>query len=491
MPFGKKIEKETLILLFFFLLAFSLRLALIEHRPLHHDEGVNGYFMTGLMERGHYAYNPENYHGPSFYFLSVIPFILFGKNVLALRFMPALLGSMLVLLLFPLRKRLGFAGTATTAFFVCFSPALFYYSIYAIHEILFVFFSIASIVSLVEFVETAREKWLYSAAVFLAFLFTTKEASFYFGPLILGIFAFSLFCCKPGIRSAFRKKRNIKMAFIAICLFFAVYTVVFTSFFSNPQGLIDSVKGPFIWLTQPSLHAGHEKPFYYYFELLFFYEFPLLALGLLGAIVAFLKKNPSFSFFGVFVIAVLLAASTVEYKVPWILINFLAPFAFLAGFFVKESIDFLNEKNRFIALAFIVFLLASVFFTLMVFFALNVEIPASEENKLAYVHTTMQAKSVIEKITKMHELDKGFTLAIVSKQSIWPLPWIFEDFNVTYYGLEENNFESILNSGFTVVLFEKNGESSALNPEGFEKEPFSLRPGLDMIAFYKKNTQIE
>src|SRR5579883_898694 len=49
------------------ILAALLRLLWLTMKPFHHDEGVNGFFMTSLFRDGHYRYDPANYHGPTLY----------------------------------------------------------------------------------------------------------------------------------------------------------------------------------------------------------------------------------------------------------------------------------------------------------------------------------------------------------------------------------------------------------------------------------------
>src|SRR5215471_13453381 len=53
--------------------AALLRLLYLTQKPLHHDEGVNGNFLVTLFRTGYYHYDPANYHGPSLYYLAVIP----------------------------------------------------------------------------------------------------------------------------------------------------------------------------------------------------------------------------------------------------------------------------------------------------------------------------------------------------------------------------------------------------------------------------------
>ncbi|HEV7891884.1 MAG TPA: hypothetical protein VGP08_14670, partial [Pyrinomonadaceae bacterium] len=49
------------------LAAAALRLFALGLKPMHHDEGVNGFFLMSLMRQGVFHYNPENYHGPTLY----------------------------------------------------------------------------------------------------------------------------------------------------------------------------------------------------------------------------------------------------------------------------------------------------------------------------------------------------------------------------------------------------------------------------------------
>ena len=60
------------------IIAACLRLTYLESKPLHNDEGVNGNFMTQLVRTGYYHYDPENYHGPSLYYLTLISVRLNG-----------------------------------------------------------------------------------------------------------------------------------------------------------------------------------------------------------------------------------------------------------------------------------------------------------------------------------------------------------------------------------------------------------------------------
>ncbi len=40
--------------------ALFLRFYDLEARPVHHDEGVNGWFIQNLLDKGDYEYSPEH-----------------------------------------------------------------------------------------------------------------------------------------------------------------------------------------------------------------------------------------------------------------------------------------------------------------------------------------------------------------------------------------------------------------------------------------------
>ena len=54
------------------IVAAALRLYDLDLKPLHSDEGVNGFLVTRLFHEGFYQYDPANYHGPTLYYLALI-----------------------------------------------------------------------------------------------------------------------------------------------------------------------------------------------------------------------------------------------------------------------------------------------------------------------------------------------------------------------------------------------------------------------------------
>lgn len=125
-------------------------------KPLHHDEGVNGWFLTTLFEKGEYKYDPANYHGPSLYYISLAFSNAFGLNTTSIRASVAVWGVLTVVLAFFLRRYIGRIGSLCAALFLALSPGMVYISRYFIHEIFFVFLSLAVVVSVVFFLQRRR-----------------------------------------------------------------------------------------------------------------------------------------------------------------------------------------------------------------------------------------------------------------------------------------------------------------------------------------------
>src|SRR5260370_4509244 len=169
------------------IVAAGLRFTYLESKPLHNDEGVNGNFMTQLFREGYYRYDPENYHGPSLYYLALITSkvnaLLYGKaglSTVSLRIVPAIFGIGILWLILQLRRYLGSYGTLGAVVLVALSPGAVYFSRYFIHEILFVFFTLGIVVAALRYYETKHPGYLMLGAACAALLVALKRT-----PIIL------------------------------------------------------------------------------------------------------------------------------------------------------------------------------------------------------------------------------------------------------------------------------------------------------------------
>src|SRR5712671_5531836 len=127
--------------------ALALRVPSLDTRPLHNDEAVNAVKVTELWQQGRYAYDPDEYHGPTLHY-ATLPFLwLSGArnpdelDDRTLRLAPVVFGVGLILLLLLLADGLGRPAVAWAAMFTAISPAMVFYSRYFIHEMLLLFFT--------------------------------------------------------------------------------------------------------------------------------------------------------------------------------------------------------------------------------------------------------------------------------------------------------------------------------------------------------------
>jgi uncharacterized protein (TIGR03663 family) len=137
-------------------IATFIRFFGLELKPLHHDEGVNGFFLTTLFREGIYKYDPANYHGPDLYYIALFFTKVFGLNTLSIRWSVAIFGVLIVILALFLKNYIGKIGSLFAALFLALSPGMVFISRYFIHEILFVFFSLAIVVAVIFFIEKRR-----------------------------------------------------------------------------------------------------------------------------------------------------------------------------------------------------------------------------------------------------------------------------------------------------------------------------------------------
>ena len=153
------------------LLAIFLRFYWLGLKPFHHDEGVNGFFLTNLFRDGAYKYDPANYHGPTLYYFTLAFAEVFGLETLPVRWSVAVWGVAMVILALYLRRYIGQVGALATAAFLAISPGMVYISRYFIHEIFFVFLALGFVLAVLMFMD--RDKAGPGAIAWLALILVT------------------------------------------------------------------------------------------------------------------------------------------------------------------------------------------------------------------------------------------------------------------------------------------------------------------------------
>jgi predicted membrane-bound mannosyltransferase len=178
--------------------ATFLRFYWLGLKPFHHDEGVNGFFLTNLFRDGVYKYDPANYHGPTLYYISLAFAEVFGLETIPIRWSVAIWGVLIVILAFFLKGYIGKTGALFAALFLALSPGMVFISRYFIHEIFFVFLCLAFVVAILFFIEKEKAGpfaigWM-ALILFVCFAPTALK----FAPVIAGENVTALWAARIG-----------------------------------------------------------------------------------------------------------------------------------------------------------------------------------------------------------------------------------------------------------------------------------------------------
>ncbi len=298
-------------------LAFVLRVASLDLRPAHFDEGVNGSFIDGMRTEGCYRYDPANYHGPLHFYALFAGQQLFGRSLWVLRMPTALIGTATIALMLAFRRFLPWRAVWVGTLAAAISPAMVFYSRYAIHETWLPFFTLLAVYGGFGIVRRAgrvADLWAFGAGI--AGMVLTKETYIvHWVAAVLAIFAMrGLDWLVPLVARAQRSRpadlfsgrtsgenaapvpsrayfTNRQIATVTFSCIAAV--VLFQSGFSMHWSGLTGLFETFHLMTAKGTTAevGHNKEFLYWLKLMAYYEWPAL-LGLAAAPLLSLRRSP-------------------------------------------------------------------------------------------------------------------------------------------------------------------------------------------------------
>src|SRR5215469_10864869 len=133
-------KRQLLFPILILVFAAGVRLAFLDLKPPHLDEGINGWFCDQMSKQGYYAYDPTNYHGPLHFYVLFVFLKLFGRTLWALRLPVVLVGTLTVFLVLQFRQFVGRTISYLAALGMAVSPGFIFYGRYSIHETWLVFF---------------------------------------------------------------------------------------------------------------------------------------------------------------------------------------------------------------------------------------------------------------------------------------------------------------------------------------------------------------
>lgn len=454
--------------------AAVLRLIVLDLKPLHHDEGVNGNFLTTLFRTGYYHYDPSNFHGPTLYYFAwittTINSFFYGKDGLstfAIRLVTALFGIGIVWLILCLRRQLGDFGALAAASLAAVSPGMVFFSRYFIHEILFVFFSIGVVVAVLRFRETGQSCYLMLVSTSAALLCATKET----WVITAAVWLIAIPCTSvflrlrkrteetqvPGLQRELKAKASspqteapanrswsgLQLYAGAALLFATIWILFYSSFFTNfPAGVYDSVRTFGYWFKTGE-SSPHASSWITYFEWLFKEEAPVVILGALGVVIALVQATNRFMIFAAFwSLGILAAYSLVSYKTPWCALNMVLPLTIMAGYGLEQ----LYRRRSIGPLAMLV---AAIAVGVSLYQAVHLSFFHYDDDTQAYVyaHTRRDFLSLVKEIDSIaagNPAGKDIGIVVMSPEH-WPLPWYLRDYgHAGYWGKVIETSEPIL-----------------------------------------------
>lgn len=412
---------------------------------MHTDEAVHAVKFGTLLEKGDYKYDPFEYHGPTLNYFTLVPAWLSSKvrfaevNETILRIVPVLFSIILMLATFLLFDGLGKSTVYFAAMLTAVSPAMSFYSRYYIQEILLVCFTFCTIVSFYRYTKSRKLDWAVSTGIFAGLMYSTKETcAIAFASMVLSLLIIQFDKIKQP--ATFWKNINKSHILAAILSFLFVAITFYSSFFTNFDGVLDSVLSYRIYFTRAAESEHHIHPWYYYLKMLIvsaygsgpvWSEFFILLLAIVGIYFSFRKKSRDVSdfhlirFITVYTIILLVVYSLIPYKTPWNMLTFLHGLILLAGFGITIIFAYMGSKTLKAFVGILIFVGVSHLAWQSVL--ANYKYFDDPANPYVYAHTLSDINQVVqqvEKISSEHPDQHGMPIEVIFPgDDYWPLPW--------------------------------------------------------------------
>lgn len=434
------------------IVALALRLPRLGQRPMHGDEAVHAIKFGELLEKGVYTYNPNEYHGPTLNYLTLIAARLSSSEKLTqvteftLRIVPVFFGVLLLLLVLAVSDGMGSGAAVYAAVLTAISPAMVFYSRYYIQEMLLVCFTFGVIVFGYRYTQSKNIAWALLAGIFIGLMHATKETCIIaFGSMLLALVVTLLMRGPKGF--LINTIKEIKLSHFLVFLLAGVFVsaLFYSSFFSNPGGIIDSVRTYTTYFDRAGGNNLHIHPWYYYLKMLIYSRYGdgpiwiealIVFLSVAGFIAAMTKKGLSCAnihllrFIGFYTLFLTVVYSLIPYKTPWCMLGFLHGMILLAG--VGAAVLVKLMPNVLPRLIILLLLFEGSIHLLWQSCLSNYGYYSDSRNPYVYAHPTTEVFTIAKKIEEyasVHEDGYNIPVDVICPQGdYWPLPWYLRSF---------------------------------------------------------------
>jgi uncharacterized protein (TIGR03663 family) len=299
-----------------------------------------------------YRYQPSDYHGPFLYYVNLLCFWLLGPGEKALRMGTAVFGTLLPVLLLPMRRSLGLIGLFTAGLLLAAAPAMSYFSRTCIHEIYLAGFTALWLAGIARFLDQPGRRGVIMTALGAALAFANKETALITaGSLALGVgLAWLLGRVEPwswdpdlfGRRSRREVLREAsvrawRLWLLGALLFVGLTVLFFSSFFSYWPGVPGFFQAFTHWFDYGVSGRNQGKDWGYFWKLMQVTEGRALWMAAPAAAWALLRRHR----FGLLLLgwgaSAWVVYEAVPYKTPWCVLNLDLPVFLLVAWGARQA----------------------------------------------------------------------------------------------------------------------------------------------------------
>lgn len=475
------------------LAGLALRLPQLGARPMHTDEAVNAYIVGQLLAGKSFAYDPQDRHGPVLAALALPIVRMQGAKTFAsltepeLRLTSVLAGTITILLFSPAVETFGFLPCLIAALLFASAPLPVYYDRYFIHESLFVAATFGLILAGARACKTPSLIPAVLAAACAAVMLAAKEtALLHFFALAAAALVFWLWNLRGKSLAGLWRPKS---ALIAAVVFVLLSVLLFTWFGTNWQALTALPHAVPSFLARAG-GEGHQKPFWYFAQLLAggWSGKLILALAAIGFAQTVRKRSPSpFAFLAFYALFLAVLYSAIPYKTPWLALNLWLPIALFAGksldslWRVQTTSTSLRMELRAagVLLAVAAAILIAHDTRQRVFLH-----PADETNPYAYAHTSedlLGLPALIETVARQNAIASP-RIAVIAADP-WPLPWYLRHYSaVGFWQPGQQPTPQPGNADFYITSAIASSQTTA-QFQNLHPDFFGVRPGVLIVLW--------
>ena len=455
---------------------------------MHTDEAVNAYIVGQLLSGEAFPYDPQDRHGPALAAVALPLARMQGAKSFAdltepeLRLAPVFAGTVTILLFGAAVEMFGVRPCLAAALLFAGASLPVYYDRYFIHESLFV----AATFGLILFGWRACKRNSVGLAALAgacgALMLSCKEtAVLHFFALAAAALVFRMWNLRgKGFGGSLRPKTVLAAAITLLLL----CVVLFSWFGRNWKALAALLQAVPHFLARAS-GQGHEKPFWYYAQLLTggWSGGMLFALACIGFFLTVRKRDPSpYGFLAYYAFFLAAIYSFIPYKTPWLALNLWLPVTLFAPR-AAESLWCIAAKHLTLRAAIPAFCILGAFAAALIAHDTRQRVfvhPAEETNPYAYAHTSEDLLGLPEEIEDMARRNaiKAPRIAVIASDP-WPLPWYLRHFAEAGFWQPG---QQVGEADFYITSTEA-AEQYADQLRDFRPEFFGVRPGVLILLW--------